>query len=141
MVTTLAKIGYGTLFQTGDSNSPIGWSTLAEVTALTLPPLTRDAVDAGHECAPNEWREVVLGLNNSGEIAVDLNFRTDTYALLLAEFDTTTLKPRRIVFPGGSSFVFNAYLIGLDAPITVGDKMAAQAKFRASGEPGAFTIV
>ena len=78
MAKSLAIIGYGTLFQTGDNASPINWTTLAEVKSLSPPPLSRDVIDAGHESAPGEWREVLTGLHNMAEITMELNFHKIT---------------------------------------------------------------
>jgi hypothetical protein len=140
MTATLAIIGYGTLFQTGDNNSPIGWTTLAEVRGLSLPPLSRDVIDAGHECAPDEWREILTGINTAAEVSLDANFNKTTYATLVAEFGSTDIKTRRIVLPGGSYVTFDAYLVGLEVAVAVGDLVSANAKFRASGAP-ALTVV
>jgi len=141
MAPTLAIIGYGTLFQTSDGNSPPTWSALAEVTGLDLPEITRDVVDAGHECAPGEWREVLTGIRNAAEISVACNFYKTTYQALLAELTAVAaLKARRIVLPGGTFLAFDAFLIGLQAAAAPGDKIAAVAKFRPSGAPS-LTVV
>jgi len=140
MTRSNAVIGWGTLFQTGDNNSPVTWSALAEVKALTLPPLSRDIIDAGHECAPDEWREVLTGLKNAGDVSVECNFYKTTYQALLNELDDTTIKPRRIILPDGTQLVFNAYLTGVEVGVSVGDLISASAKFRVSGAPGPLTI-
>jgi predicted secreted protein len=140
MTATLAIIGYGTLFQTGDNSSPINWTTLAEVKSLALPSLSRDVVDAGHESAPNEWRQILAGLKTAGEISVACNFYKATYQTLLADLDSTAIRARRIVLPDGTYLTFDAYLIGLEAAVAAGDIITAVAKFRPSGAP-ALTVV
>lgn len=140
MTATLAIIGYGTLFQTSDGNSPPNFASLAEVVSVSLPPLSRDVIDAGHESAPNEWRAILTGLKTAGEISLECNFYKTTYQTLLAELDTTIIKGRRIVLPGGSYLAFDAYLIGLDVGIAAADKIPVSVKFRPSGTP-TFTVV
>lgn len=140
MVATLAIIGYGTVFQTSDGNSPATWTALAEVRALGVPPLTRDVIDAGHESAPDEWRAVLTGLKTAGEISVECNFYKTTYQTLMNELSTTVIKSRRIIFPGGTYLAFDAYLVGLETAAATGDIITAVAKFRPSGTP-ALTVV
>jgi hypothetical protein len=141
MTRTLAIIGYGSLFQTNQGGSPDNWSATAEVNSITLPELTRDVIDAGHEAAPNEWREVLVGIPTAGEVDIVANFIPATYQALFAEIGSGTVKSRRVVFPNGSSLVFNAYLISAAIALTVGDLITATAKFRVSGQPGPLTII
>jgi hypothetical protein len=141
MTLSSAIIGYGTLFQTGDTSSPIVWSSLAEVKGLSLPSLQRDVIDAGHESAPDEWREVLTGLKTAGDFGLECNFYKTTYQALIAELGTTTIKPRRIVFPGGSYFQFDAFLVGIDVGVTIGDLITCSVKFRPSGEPTGLTVI
>jgi hypothetical protein len=135
---TIATIGYGAAFQTTDGAG--GWLTVAESISMTLPPITRDAIDASHECKPNEWRDSIPGLKNGGEVGIDMNFTNAQYIALAAELDSNTPLARRIVFPDGAIFPFNAFLIGLEASVTVADKRAASARFKVVGEPGPLTI-
>lgn len=136
MTATLSKLGYGTLFQTDYTlASPTVWVTISEAATLSLPPLSRDAVDASHECAPDEYRTFVTGLKSGGEISVTMNFIAAQYITLQGELSSTTPKPRRIVLPGGSIMTFSATLIGLEVPVAVGEKMTATAKFKIDGAP------
>jgi Lambda phage tail tube protein, TTP len=140
MTATRAIIGYGSLFQTSNNDSPLTWSSLSEVRSMTVPPISRSVIDAGHECAPDEWREVLTGLNELGELTVEANFYKTVYQDLLAEFGTRVIKTRRIVFPGGSNLVFDAYLISIESALAKGDIVLAQVKFRPSGD-ATFTVV
>lgn len=135
MTATLGIIGYGSLFQTSNNDSPLTWTSLSEVKGIGLPALTRDVVDAGHESAPDEWRAVLTGLKSAGEVSVECNFIKTTYQSLLTELGSTTIKTRRIVFPGGTNLVFDAYLISLESGLSAGEIISAVAKFRPSGQP------
>src|SRR5678816_1487948 len=120
MTSSLGKIGYGSLFQTSNNDSPLTWSSLSEVKSIGLPVLSRDVIDASHESAPNEWREILTGLLSAGEVSVECNWIKTTYNTLLAELSTTTVKARRIVFPGGTYLEFDAYLISLEGALEIG---------------------
>jgi len=136
---TLAQLGYGTAFQTDRGGSP-QWVTVAESVSISMPPLSRDAIDASHECAPGEWRGSIPGLKNGGEVSVEMNFTNAEYIALAAELDSTDPLPRRIVFPDGAIYPFTAFLVALEAGATVGDRRAAAARFKVVGEPGPLTL-
>lgn len=141
MTTTSAKIGYGTVFQTDYTfQSPVVWSTLAETTSLSMPNISRDAIDASHESMPDEWRSFVTGLKNGGEISVSMNFVQAQYNTLAAEFNNISPLARRILFANGTYFVFNATLLSLEAPVAPGEKISATAKFKIDGDPGTLVI-
>jgi hypothetical protein len=141
MTATLAITGYGSSFQTSNNDSPLTWTALSEVRSIALPSLSRDVIDAGHESAPNEWRQVLTGLKNAGEITLECNWIKTVYQTLFAELGTTVIKSRRIVFPGGTNLVFDAYLVSIDGTITVGDIIVASVKFRPSDDVITLNIV
>src|SRR5688572_5498266 len=73
-MTTSARIGHGTLFQTGEvGNSPITFTTLGEVISITPPNISRDSIDASHTQSPDQWREFIAGMKDGGEMAVEMN--------------------------------------------------------------------
>lgn len=139
-MTTEARIGHGTLFQTGDDASPEVWTTLAEVVSITPPNMSRDSIDASHSQSPDGWREFIAGLKDGGEVSVELNFVPGgaTYLALLAELNLSgpdALKNRRILFPDTSSLEMSAFLIDLPPEAPIDDKMTATATFKVSGKP------
>lgn len=139
-MTTSARIGYGTLFKTGDGASPETFTTLAEVTSITPPSIARDTIDASHEQSPGAWREFIAGMKDGGEVSLDLNFVGAGPALLAltAELDldgSSAVKNREIVFADGSMFAFAAILTGLEPDAPLDDKMSATATFKVTGKP------
>lgn len=136
-----AQLGYGTLFQTGDGGSPQVWSTVAEVTNISPPGVSRDSVDTSHENGPNEWREAIPGLKTPGEVKIEFNFVPggDAFADLFAELDDQQIRNRRIVFPDGEVMAFTAFLTGLESEVPVDAQMKATATFQLSGAVGAIT--
>lgn len=134
---TLATIGYGAAFQTASGET---WLTIAESVSMTLPPLSRDAIDASHECKPGEWRESVPGLKNGGEVTVEMNFTNAQYIALAAELGSSATVARRLLFPDGAIYPFNAFLVALEAGAAVGERRAASARFKVVGEPGPLTL-
>lgn len=139
-MTTSARIGYGTLFQTGDGNSPEAWTTLGEVSNITPPNMQRDSIDASHGQSPDGWREFIAGLKDGGELSLEMNFVPGGAgaAALMAELNLSAaaaVKNRRILFPDGSYFEAQAFLTGFEPDAPIDDKMAATATFKISGAP------
>lgn len=101
---TEAILGYGSVFQTW---SGAEWVTVAEASAMALPPLSRDVIDAGHECAPDEWRDSIVGLKSAGEISVVLNFTASEYSKRYDHLGDGVLECR-ILLPDESVYPFSA---------------------------------
>lgn len=127
---TLAIIGYRSAFQTNYSGA---WVTLSESVTFSLPPVSRDVVDASHECMPREWRNSLPGYKRGGEVSVAFNFTPAQYGTLRDEIGVDEPQTRRVWLPDGTAVEFDAYLTGLDTPITVADKISANAKFKVTG--------
>ncbi len=139
-MTTLARIGYGTLFKTGDGASPEVFTALAEVTAITPPKMARDTVDVSHEQSPGAWREFIAGMKDGGDVSLDLNFVGAGPAMLAltAELDLdgpSAVKNRQITFVDGSKFTFAAILTALEPDAPLDKQMTATATFKVTGKP------
>lgn len=139
-MSTDAAIGFGTLFKTGNGATPELFSTVAEVTGITPPAMSRDTVDATHELSPEAWREFIAGLKDGGEVSFDMNFVPDSAdaANFMAELDlqgSAATKNRLILFPDGSVFKFAAILTGYEPDAPIDDKMSASVTFKVTGKP------
>lgn len=139
-MSTNARIGYGTLFKSGNGASPEVFATLAEVTAITPPAMARDTVDASHEESPGAWREFIAGMKDGGEVSLELNFVPggSAAAALMAELDLDgpqATKNRQILFPDGSYFSFAGILTAFEPDAPLDDKMSGSATFKVTGKP------
>jgi len=136
-MTTSAKIGYGTLFQILTSTGPNVWTSVAEVTSITPPGLSRDTVDATHSESADKFREFIPGLIDGGEVSLELNFvpGNSTTTLLLAEIEQAAARSYKIVFPGGETFSFSGIATAFEPDAPVDDKMSASATFKITGKP------
>jgi predicted secreted protein len=145
-MTTNARIGKKTLFQLLDTTvSPDAFVTIAEVINVTPPSLTRDAPDATHTESPEDWREFIPGLKDAGEVSATLNFipDSDSFAQVLATFDSDALQQARILFPDGiqtepptcSRFTMSGVITGLPIEAPMDAKMTAAITMKVSGKP------
>jgi hypothetical protein len=131
-----ARLGYGTLFQTESLNSPNDWTTVAEVFNIGPPALSREVLDLSFGNAPNEWRVSIPGMPGASEMQIDFNFIPGgtAYNSLKLEMEDQLIRRRRLLFVGGLSMEFDAYLTSLSSEVPVDSHMKATAKFTVTGE-------
>ena len=139
-MTTLAKIGYGSVFSVLDNTlSPPAYVALAEVTAITPPQMSRDTVDATHNASTGGWREFIPGLKDAGDVTVEMNFipGNATGDLLMGSFNSDTALSCKIAFPDSpvTEWLFTAICTGFAPTQPIDDKMTASATFKLTGKP------
>lgn len=139
-MSTQARIGYGTLFASGNGAVPEVFTTLAEVTNITPPGWARDTVDASHEQSPGAHREFIAGLADAGEVSLDINYVPGGAAAAALEAEkaltgSSAAINRRITFPDGSYMTFTGILTAFEPDAPIDDKMSASLTFKVSGVP------
>lgn len=139
-MSTQARIGYGTLFASGNGASPEVFTTLGEVTNITPPGWSRDTVDATHELSPGAHREFIAGMADPGEVSLDLNFVPGGSARAALEAEkaltgSSAAITRKITYPDGSYLTFTGILTGVEDEAPIDDKMASTVTFKVSGAP------
>ncbi len=94
---------------------------------------TVDRIDSTDMASPNNTKEYELGLNEPGELKLDVKYEkanhkklVDAKAARLAESWTAT-------YPDGSTDVFTAYIAAIESAIPVADKMTASITFQKTG--------
>lgn len=137
---TQVTTGFGTLFATGDGGNPETFTTLAELTNVPPPSLSRDSIDASHQQSPDEWREFIPGMKDAGEISLEFNLIPGgpTMAEIVAEFSlsgSAAIKNRRVTFPDGSRWDFSAFVTGFEQGAPIDDKMAGTVTLKITGAP------
>ena len=133
---TTAAIGYGSEFAIGDGADPEVFTKVAEVTAITPPGMTRDAEEVTHLESPNEYKEFVAALFDTGDVSITFNFvpsASDTiFTAMHAEEGNY-----QITFPNGIRMQFTGFFTGYETPeLTPNGNMSATATIkRSTGKP------
>jgi predicted secreted protein len=133
-----AKIGHGALFRIENDNSPASFTTIGEITSITMPSISRDAIDATHSESPNQWREFIAGLKDGGEVSAELNMVPGSAGttLLMAQLTRSEPTACRIIFPANDyQWSFDAIMTGFESEAPVDDKMTATVTFKITGQP------
>lgn len=135
-MTTSARIGHGAQFKIGNGATPEVFTAVAEVTSITPPGMSRDAIDATHMDSPDGWREFIGGLKDGGEVELALNWvpGSATTILLMTEI-AAAAGNKQVVFPGGEIFSFSALCTGITPETPVDGKMEASATYKVTGKP------
>lgn len=131
-----AVLGYGTVFSTGDGNSPESFVAFAEVSAMDGPKFDVDTIDTSHEEPPGGAHDSFPGFLDAGEVSISFNLTTGSasMAVLMGEVPTRPLRNRKIVFPDGKVMSFVAFLKSFSSSETAADRVVGNATFKVSGD-------
>ena len=132
-----AGIGHGADFLRGDGGGPETFATVGDITNITTPSISRDAVDTTHLGSVEGWREVTGGLKDGGEVTIEFNSDPSdaTTAALFGDLSNNAPKNYQIKFPDATAWIFSALLTAVDSGVPLADKMAGSATFKLSGKP------
>jgi hypothetical protein len=136
-MTTQADIGYSATFKVGDGGSPETFTDFGvEVTSITLPSYSREAIDATHSASPDRYKEYIAGLMDAGEVSLDLNYVPDAADKVIAALEAGK-QSYQIVLPGDDevTLTFTAICTGYQPTAPIADKMTSTATFKISGKP------
>lgn len=140
MPASQADIGYGSVFEIEDDNSPGLYVAMAEVVNITPPSMTVDQIDVTHMQSPNRRREFISGLVDGGEASFDMNFVPGStsddrlFALLNLPTGQSRRRNLRLSYPNGVTWSFAGELTGYEPAIPVDDKMSATVTFKVTGD-------
>lgn len=131
---------FGTQFKRDSTGAGV-FVTIANVSDLSGPSLTREAIDVTAHDSPNQYREFVKGLKDGGEVTLTLNYDPGaaTHADLLSDFEEDTLRDYQIVaLPGESdeaTWEFSALITALGDAYPIDDRMEREVTVKISGKP------
>ncbi len=126
-MTSSATKGAGCLFKKGST-------TIAEVTAINGPGLTRDTFNVTH--MESTWQDHIAGLPDGGEVSLDLNFLpANTTQTLLHNDLTATSQTYNLLFTDAATttWTMTALVTGMSPAAPVDGKLSATATFKLSG--------
>lgn len=131
-----AVFAFGTLLKRSGT-------TIAEVTDITPPGVSRDSVEVTHHQSPARYREFIKGLLDAGEVSFTINYipdnTTHNNALgLLSDFtNNATIDTWTLVFPNvaGTTWTFPAFVTKFDPKAPIDDKLSADITLKVSGQP------
>lgn len=127
---------FGTTFARGDGTTPTEvFTTLAGVSNIGGPGMSRETIDVTAHDSPDGYREFIGGLRDAGEISIDLNYRPEVHDSLVEDLDAENPINYKLTFPDGTEWAFPAILTEFEPEAPIDDKLAASATYKVSGKP------
>lgn len=136
MAASVAVNAFGTLLKRNGT-------TIAEVTDISAPELSRDTAEVTHHQSPNMWRERIKILKDAGEVSMTINYipsnSTHNVATgLLADFgNDTTNDTWSLVFPdtAATTWSFAGALTKHSVKAPIDDRLTADITIQIMGQP------
>jgi predicted secreted protein len=128
-----AVAGVGTRFQRWSGSA---WVTLAEVTSITGPTMTRDFIDVTSLDSTGGYREFITGFRDAGTISMNMNFTRDSYDALKTDFESPTLQNYQIILSDieNSSIEFEGLVTEIPVTIPTDDKISVDCTIKITGQ-------
>jgi predicted secreted protein len=131
---------FGTQFKR-DSDGAGTYVTIANVSDLSGPSRTRDAIEVTAHDSPNQYREFVKGLKDGGEVTLTVNYdpSNNTHSALDSDFEEDALRAYQVVvLPGESdehTWSINGLITNLSDAFPIDDRMEREVTLKISGKP------
>lgn len=134
-MSTSAVVGKGTLFKRGDGSSNESFTTYSEINSVGLPQQSRPMIDVTDLSSVR--REFIPGLQDSGEVAINMNFTRDQYIDMKADLDSDSSVNYQIVLSdtGATTIQFAGYCMNIGGDVPGPDeKVAMDVTFKITGD-------
>ena len=112
------------------------YTNVIEVTAITPPQYSRDAVETTHLLSTNGYRTFIGGLKDGGSVSFDINWDPSNSDVVIAALEAATNGQFKITFPDATTCVFGGVVTGYQlGQVTPDGKLTASATIKTSGQP------
>jgi len=110
---------------------------IAQVQDIDGPNLSTDTDEITNHSSPDGVEEFIATIKRTGEVSFPLVFNPSdaSHAALFTAWESKTLDAYIITFPDGSTWEFDAYVIGFANTAPVAGHLSADVTLRPSGSP------
>jgi hypothetical protein len=139
MAATEAEVAFGVILKKGGAaigDAYTDWGL--ELTNVTAPGWTREAIDATHHQSPDGWGEIIMsGVKRQKPFTAEFNWVAGNTGTIKTAFEAAALSYWKIEFPDGSSVITKLGVTDFSPGdgMTPEGKMTGSAEFTPSGEP------
>lgn len=127
--------GFGTTLARGDGAEPEVFATLAGVSNITGPGISRETLDVTAHDSPDGYREFLGGIKDPGEVSVDVNYDPAVHDVWVDDLDDVDPRSYEMTFPDGTVWAFAGFLTAFEPSAPFDDKLSASATFKVTGKP------
>ena len=141
MAASVAFWAYGSHLQIGDGATPEVFTSVAEITELTPPAMSRDEIEVSNNDSPDGYREFKPGWRDGGEVAWKANWlptnATQDFTTGLGEqFNDNYVHNYRIVLPGNlATIAFSGFLTAFEPDLPLEEQAQLSGTIKVSGKP------
>ncbi|WP_329545569.1 hypothetical protein OG548_14420 [Streptomyces sp. NBC_01356] len=131
---------FGTQFKRDSTGAGV-FVAIANVSDISGPERTREAIEVTAHDSPDKYREIIKGLKDGGEVTLTINYDPGetTHEALDADFEEDELRAYQVVLLPGEAdehtWDFTAMITDLGDAFPIDDKMERDATFKISGKP------
>lgn len=124
-----------------DSDGAGTFVVIANVSDLSGPSRSREAIEVTAHDSPDQYREFVKGLKDGGEVSITLNYdpALNTHSALDGDFEENSLRSYQIiVLPGEDdehTWEFTGLITTLSDSFPIDDRMEREVTVKISGKP------
>ncbi|MEW2635265.1 phage tail tube protein [Streptomyces sp. NPDC048389] len=117
------------------------FATVANVSDISGPDRSREALEVTAHDSPDQYREFVKGLKDGGEVAITINYNPGetTHEDLDSDFEEDDLRDYQVVILPGEAdehtWDFSGLITGISDAFPHDDKMEREVTFKISGKP------
>ena len=126
-----AVLGYNVDFSIYNGSSYV---QVAEVTNITWPGYTRDAVEVTFMDSASSFREYIAGLMDAGEVTVEMNWVPSASDPILAAM-AAGVGQFKLQYNNAANIVFKAVVKSWATQSPLGGKLSGTAQFKITGIP------
>lgn len=135
MAAALGDIGFGQIIEIDADGSGSTYTKLLEAYVIGMPNPQFDDVEVTHHESPNSTREYVAGLNDSGEITIEMNWVPGS---TVDDFIVAALGAKRsvrITVPAATdqTYTFLGVIKGYERMAPLDDRKTATVTIRVAG--------
>jgi len=134
-VNIMAIAGVGTIFRRWNSSTG-EWDSIANVTNITGPGMTRDTIDTTALDTAGGYRTFIAGFRNAGTVVLSMNFERDDYETMKNDFESDTAQNYELVLPDDdqTSLEFEGLITELPLTVPTDDKVSVEVTIQISGQ-------
>ena len=138
---TSAFWAYGSQLQLGDGAGSEAFTTVAELTELTPPNMSRDDIDVSNYQSADGYREFIGGLRDGGEVSFKANWLPtnathDGNTGLLFAFNSNASQNWKIILPNTLITIsFSGFLTAFEPDLPLEEQGQLSGTIKVSGKP------
>lgn len=134
-MSTLAKVGFGTVFNKWDTSTSVGtWTEIAEVTNISWEGASRETVEVYVLNASDDYVNKLQGVLNAGSVSLTILYTKAGFLALKTDLETRGDEEYQIVLPDGEALEFAGFVSELPLDISSDDVMQGDVVIQINGK-------